>query len=130
MGPVWRPWGLYPQKRSVDLVDFIVGERLKSSLLFDLLFKGLERRFRGPPKVSACDVSDEPFFFDFGGSTSENGPVSNIDHWAISTGPKTHHPYLTLASDFSAEEFEAIDSQFDEYILGIGTSRFHHVAIS
>ena len=130
MGPVWRHWGLYPQKCFVDRVDFHVGERLKSIELFDLLFEGLERLFRGPPKFSAHDVSDEPFFIDFGGSTSENGPVSNIDDWAISWGPKTLHPYLTLASDFSAEEFEAIDSQIDEYVSGIGTSRRHHVAIS
>ena len=82
------------------------------------------------PEFSAYDVYDEPFFIFLGGLTSEIGPLSNIDDWAISRGRNLLHPYLTLASDFSAEEFEAIDSQFDEYSSGIGTSRRHHVAIS
>ena len=129
-GPVWHPWGLYPQKRSVDLLDFFVGERLKSTLLFFLLFEGLEHHFRGWPKFSVHDVSDKPLFVVSGGLTSEIGPFSNIDDWAISLDLKTLHPYLTLASDFSVEKFEAIDAQFDEYISGVGTSRFHHVAIS
>ena len=50
-----------------DLLDFFVGERLKSSLLFVLLFKGLEHCFRGRPKFSAHDVFDEPLFVVFGG---------------------------------------------------------------